>query len=54
MSVVLSSLLIARQMYNNCSTDSRQLSPHVGESKTVLDSGIQGTGFQYLSAELGF
>ena len=58
---VVDFLLIARLMYDNCGADSRQLSPHVGESKTVLDSGfrtvdsgIQGTGFQYLSAELGF
>ena len=58
---VVDFLLIARLMYNNCSADSRQLSPHVKESNTVLDSvfctvdsGIQGTGFQYLSAELGF
>ena len=58
---VVDFLLIARLMYNNCGADSRQPSPHVGESKTVLDSGfrtvdsgIQGTGFQYLSAELGF
>ena len=37
-----------------------EVSPHVRESKTVLDSGfhpvdvrIPGTGFQYLSVELG-
>ena len=35
---------------------SRRLSPHIRESRTVLDSGfrIPGTGFQNLSVEFGF
>ena len=41
-------------MHNNCSADSRQLSPHVRESKTVLESGFRtvDSGFQVLDSSI--
>ena len=37
-----------------CSADSRQLSPHVRESKTVLESGFRtvDSGFQVLDSSI--
>ena len=41
-------------MHNNCSADSRQLSPHVRESKTVLESGFRtvDSGLQVLDSSI--